>query len=80
MSRFISPFVIIFKKKKTDISNPTVFAGGAYPRRWGRAGPGRPRLTQPAPGPAGDIFRGGRRYFSRREITALVGGPGNMAV
>ena len=24
--------------------------------------------------------QGGRRYFSRREITALVGGPGNMAV
>ena len=23
--------------------------------------------------------QGGRRYFSRREITALVGGPGNMA-
>ena len=29
----------------------------------------------------GKIFwQGGRRYFSRREITALVGGPGNMAV
>ena len=27
-----------------------------------------------------DDFQGGRRYFSRREITALVGGPGNMAV
>ena len=25
-------------------------------------------------------FQGGRRYFSRREITALVGGPRNMAV
>ena len=25
-------------------------------------------------------FQGGRRYFSRREITALVDGPGNMAV
>ena len=24
--------------------------------------------------------QGGRRYFSRREITALVGGPGNMEV
>ena len=24
--------------------------------------------------------QGGRRYFSRREITALIGGPGNMAV
>ena len=24
--------------------------------------------------------QGGRRYFSRREITALVGGPGNMAI
>ena len=24
--------------------------------------------------------QGGRRYFSRREITALVGGPGNMVV
>ena len=26
------------------------------------------------------FFQGGRRYFSRREITALVGGLGNMAV
>ena len=26
------------------------------------------------------FFQSGRRYFSRREITALVGGPGNMAV
>ena len=26
------------------------------------------------------FLQGGRRYFSRREITALVGGPGNMAV
>ena len=26
------------------------------------------------------ILQGGRRYFSRREINALVGGPGNMAV
>ena len=25
-------------------------------------------------------LQGGRRYFSRREITALAGGPGNMAV
>ena len=25
-------------------------------------------------------LKGGRRYFPRREITALVGGPGNMAV
>ena len=25
-------------------------------------------------------FQGGRWYFSRREITARVGGPGNMAV
>ena len=25
-------------------------------RRWGRAGPSRRRLAQPAPGPAGDIF------------------------
>ena len=29
---------------------------------------------------ADDFFEGGRRCFSRREITALVGGPGNMAV
>ena len=29
--------------------------------------------------PAGKMQRG-RQYFSRREITALVGGPGNMAV
>ena len=26
------------------------------------------------------FFQGGRRDFSRREITALVGSPGNMAV
>ena len=26
------------------------------------------------------LNQGGCRYFSRREITALVGGPGNMAV
>ena len=25
-------------------------------------------------------IQGGRRYFSRRETTTLVGGPGNMAV
>ena len=29
---------------------------------------------------ADDFFEGGRRCFSRREITALVGGPGNTAV
>ena len=28
----------------------------------------------------GCIFQDGRRYFSRREITAMVGGPGNMAI
>ena len=28
----------------------------------------------------GQNKQGGRRYFSRREIAALVGGPGNMAV
>ena len=33
-----------------------VFAGGANSRRWGRAGRGRLRLAQPAPGPEGDIF------------------------
>ena len=27
-----------------------------------------------------DIFRGGRRYFARGEITALVGDPGDLAV
>ena len=27
-----------------------------------------------------DFFQGGRLDFSRREVTALVGGPGNMAV
>ena len=26
------------------------------------------------------FIQGGRRYFSRRKITALEGGPGNMAV
>ena len=34
-----------------------VFAGGAKSRRWGRAGPSPRRLAQPAPGPAGDIFK-----------------------
>ena len=57
MSRFISRFVIFSNSKKSNISNPTVFAGGANSRRWGRAGPNRRRLAQPAPGPAGDIFK-----------------------
>ena len=57
MSRFMSRFVIFSNCKKSHISNSTVFAGGANSRRWGRAGPGRWRLTQPAPGPAGDIFK-----------------------
>ena len=56
VSRFMSRFVIFSNCKKSNISNPTVFAGGANSRRWGRAGPGRRRLAQPAPGPAGDIF------------------------
>ena len=34
-----------------------VFAGGANSRRWGRAGPRRRRLAQPAPGPASDILK-----------------------
>ena len=33
------------------------FCGWATSRRWGRAGPSRRRLAQPAPGPAGDIFK-----------------------
>ena len=57
MSRFMSRFVIFSNSKKSNISNSTVFAGGANSRRWGRAGPGRRRLAQPAPGPAGDIFK-----------------------
>ena len=57
MSRFTSRFVIFSNSKKSNISNPTVFAGGANSRRWGRAGPRRRRLAQPAPGPAGDIFK-----------------------
>ena len=56
MSRFMSRFVIFSNSKKSNVSNPTVFAGGANSRRWGRAGPSRRRLAQPAPGPAGDIF------------------------
>ena len=56
MSRFTSRFVIFSISKKSNISNLTVFAGGANSRRWGRAGPGRPRLAQRAPGPAGDVF------------------------
>ena len=57
MSRFMSRFVILSNSKKSNISNPTVFAGGANSRRGGRAGPSRRRLAQPAPGPAGDIFK-----------------------
>ena len=57
MSRFMSRFVIFSNSNKSNISNPTVFAGGANSRRWGRAGPSRRRLAQPAPGPAGDIFK-----------------------
>ena len=53
----MSRFVIFSNSKKSDISNPTVFAGGANSRRWGRAGPSRRRPAQPAPGPAGDIFK-----------------------
>ena len=57
MSRFMSRFVIFSNSKKSNVSNPTVFAGGANSRRWGRAGPSRRRLAQPAPGPAGDVFK-----------------------
>ena len=57
MSRFMSLFAIFSICKKSNISNPTVFVGGANSRRWGRAGPSRRRLAQPAPDPAGDIFR-----------------------
>ena len=57
MSRFMSRFVIFSNCKKSNISNPTFFAGGANSRRWGRAGPSRRHLAQPAPGPAGDIFK-----------------------
>ena len=57
MSRFMSRFVMFPNCKKSNISNPTVFAGGANSRRWGRAGPSRRRLAQPAPGPAGDISK-----------------------
>ena len=46
MSRFISRFVIFSKSKKSNIPNPTVFAGGANSRRWGRAGPSRRRPAQ----------------------------------
>ena len=53
----MSRFVLFPNSKKSNISNPPVFAGGAISRRWGRAGPSRRRLAQPAPGPAGDIFK-----------------------
>ena len=53
----MSRFVIFSISKKSTISIPTVFEGGANSRRWGRAGPSRRRLAQPAPGPAGDIFK-----------------------
>ena len=57
MSRFMSRFVIFSGSNKSNISNPTIFAGGANSGRWGRAGPSRRRLAQPAPGPAGDTFK-----------------------
>ena len=57
MSRFMSRFAIFSNSKTSNISNPTVFAGGANSRRWGRAGRSRRCLAQPAPGPAGDIFK-----------------------
>ena len=50
-------FLLKKKSNKSNILNPTVFAGGANSRRWGRAGPSRRRLDQPAPGPAGDFFK-----------------------
>ena len=53
----MSRFVIFSSSKKSNISHPTVFAGGANSRRWGRAGPSRRRLAQPAPGPAGGICK-----------------------
>ena len=55
MSRFMSRFVIFSSGKKTNVSNSTVFAGGANSRRWGRAGRSRSRLPQPAPGPECDF-------------------------
>ena len=57
MSRFMSRFAIFSNSETSNISNPTVFAGGANSRRWGQAGPSRRRLAQPAPGPAGDIAK-----------------------
>ena len=57
MSRFMSRFVIFSNCTKSNTSNPTIFAGGANSGRWGRAGPSRRRLAQPAPGPAGDTFK-----------------------
>ena len=57
MSRFMSRFVIFSNSKKSTISNPMVFAGGANSRRWGPAGPSGRRLAQPAPGPAGELFK-----------------------
>ena len=56
-SRFMSCFVILSNCKKSNISNPAVFAGGTNSRRWGRAGPSRRRRAQPSPGPVGDIFK-----------------------
>ena len=58
MSRFMSRFVIFSNCRQSNIiSNPTVFAGGANSRRWGRAGPSLRRLAQPAPGLASDAFK-----------------------
>ena len=57
MSRFMSRFVTFSNSKKSNIFKSNDFCGWANSRRWGRAGPSRRRLAQPAPGPAGDIFK-----------------------
>ena len=49
MSRFV-----IFS---SNISIQRFLRVGPTLLRWGRAGPSRRRLAQPAPGPAGDIFK-----------------------
>ena len=53
MSPFTSRFVIYFQNLKIQYFKSSDFCGWAN----SRAGPSQQRLAQPAPGPAGDIFK-----------------------
>ena len=60
----MSRFVIFFNRKKSNVANPRVFAGGANSRGWGRA---------EAPGPARGMFKS--RAEARINITGRRSGP-----